>query len=250
MIMKKKLLIVAIVVGLCGTALALDPMGPPAAGLSQGQWSAGLEYSNSEMSIVALSKYRNQEHELQIHKIYGRVGYGIADNWEGFLRLGGAQMDYYRQKWGYVVEGAGDYGLAFGGGIKTTFHEQAPDLKWGALAQYSWFEFDQDTHGDDSKAGYSGSVRGVIKEWQIAAGPTWTPQEGLAIYGGPFLHYVGGDLTNKMGGSRNSHPFDEKTNFGGYAGAQVDIMDNCALAVEYQYTGDATAVAANLIWRY
>jgi opacity protein-like surface antigen len=82
--MKKNLLLAVIVVALVSSAaLALDPMGPPAAGLKKGQWSAGVDYSYSNMDLKQfLTSWSNNTNETleinKMHKIYANIGYGIC----------------------------------------------------------------------------------------------------------------------------------------------------------------------------
>ena len=45
------LVLLAIIVSMCSTAMALDPMGAPSAGLTQGQKSSGIEYSYSKQKL-------------------------------------------------------------------------------------------------------------------------------------------------------------------------------------------------------
>jgi hypothetical protein len=78
------------------TAFALDPMGPPAAGLKQGQFKAGADYSHSEMDLE-LSDGTWIEYidgvfwdageaesftlkNFKTNKVYANLGYGFAEN--------------------------------------------------------------------------------------------------------------------------------------------------------------------------
>lgn len=75
--MEKRILIFCVVlVGLCGsTALALDPMGPPASGLNQGQFSLGFEYSTSEVDLYRVQSYSSSGHKFdtKMDKYYARL---------------------------------------------------------------------------------------------------------------------------------------------------------------------------------
>ncbi len=114
--MEKKLLVVLVVVGLCSTvALALDPMGPPTAGLKQGQFEGSLEYSYSEYGPQG--EMGTNLKNVKVNKGYANLGYGIADNWEAFIRLGGADTDF---KTDDGIKYNGDIGFAYGFGTKAT----------------------------------------------------------------------------------------------------------------------------------
>ncbi len=308
--MEKKLLVVLMVVGLCSTvALALDPMGPPTAGLKQGQANGGLEYSYSDMDLKLKGgkesgsywskegdtvysgsgavKYRDKILNARMNKIYANLGYGIMDNWEAFIRLGGANGNFdYKLQYAADYRSVMDedwadpnaiskqtydlgYTFAYGFGTKVTFFEQ-PDLKWGGLFQMSWANWDIEQNSKDSYLGHLGEVNThseeiSLSEIQLAIGPTWTPSQGFSVYGGPFLHFVYGDVKSKgndyeyddeSGALTDSETwkgsFDirEKSCFGGYVGAVADVGEKASLFGEVQFTGDAWALGAGLGWKF
>ncbi|MCX5638067.1 MAG: hypothetical protein NTX52_10310 [Planctomycetota bacterium] len=322
--MEKKWLLlgVVVVVCLCGVnALALDPMGAPAAGLKQGQFNGSLEYSYSDMDLKltggkyrssywynyteddgdgtgsgsVAGKLRSTTLGAQMNKVYANLGYGIADNWEAFIRLGGADasFDYDYQfaqdlHWdgtdpNYLEKRHGDFSFAFayGFGTKVTFWEQSPELKWGGLFQMSWASWDQtgktksyEHHPYLPAAGVyrltdvdSSTGEISVNEIQIAVGPTWTPTQGVSIYGGPFLHFVYGHLEDKEKSThteysdssvyetwgstdKSSYDISEDSCFGGYVGAQVELGKNVCVSAEWMTTGDAEAFGANAVWRF
>ena len=282
--MEKKLLLVVVIVlvGLCGSvALALDPMGPPAAGLKQGQWSAGIDYSSSDMDLkvdgkyswyewgqngsywedLGSGKFEEKAKGVKVNKIYANIGYGIMDNWDAFVRLGGANGDL-----GDSIEDMGenfdsDYVFAYGFGTRVTFWQDA-DLKVGGLFQMSWAnglnDAEHGTYVEENGSAYveSWAMSGKVDltEIQIAIGPTWTPSEGFSVYGGPFLHFVSGQFDAKFsyteGESYNyvytetgksSGDITEDSCFGGYIGAQVQLGENACVSGEWMTTGDAEA---------
>jgi opacity protein-like surface antigen len=238
--MEKKLLVVLVVVGLCSTAaLALDPMGPPTAGLKQGQVSAGLEYLYSDMDLrVEGSDLKN----VRMNKGYANLGYGIADNWEAFIRLGGAEADFKTDEFEYN----GDIGFAYGFGTKVTLWEQSPELKWGGLFQMSW----ADLSGTAKEIGGKGKedVDLNAREMQIGVGPTWTPTKGLSIYGGPFVHFLHADWNG--GANTGTADITEANSFGGWIGAQVEVTENLPVCVEWQYTGTDNALGVSAVCRF
>ena len=130
---KRILLLVVIFMGAglwSSSALALAPMGPPMASLEQGQYSAGVDYSYSEMDIeVSGYGLTATQKDVETNMIFANLGYGIAPNVEAFLRLGVADAE---------SEGfSGDTEFAYGFGIKGTFAQEG-DLVWGGLFQMSW----------------------------------------------------------------------------------------------------------------
>lgn len=287
--MEKKLLFVLVAVGLCSTAaLALDPMGPPAAGLKPGQWSAGIDYSHSDMDLKIdgkwswhedyydsggyyedwdSGKFKDKIKGVKVNKIYANIGYGICDNWDVFVRLGGADGDF-----GGSIEDVGgnfdsDYVFAYGFGTRVTFWQDT-DLRVGGLFQMSWANgLNASEHGRYEYGSYvetwcaSGEVD--ITEIQIAVGPTWTPWQGVSIYGGPFAHLVDGEFdargTDTEGEIGNwvdddifesSGDISEDNWFGGYIGAQVQLDTNYSVSLEWISTGDADAFGAQGLIRF
>ena len=99
-----------------------------------------------------------------------------------------------------------------------------------------------------------------LTEIQLAFGASYTWQERFTIYGGPFFHFVGGELDNEVGASiteagelLNSQyvwDLDEDSVFGGYFGAQLEVAEGCSVNFEYQKTAAADAFGASIIWRY
>ncbi|MCJ7729284.1 MAG: hypothetical protein MUO27_05340, partial [Sedimentisphaerales bacterium] len=157
--MEKKMLLVAVVlmvVALAGSAaLALAPMGPPTAGLKTGQFRVGVEYAHSD---VDMELDGDELDGVTSNMIFGNLGYGIMDDWEGFVRLGVANVE--------VDEFDGDYGFAWGLGTKVTFLKQE-NLNWGALFQMTW------TNSEDE------DVELDAYDMQIAVGPTWKLSDTL-----------------------------------------------------------------------
>lgn len=290
----------------CSVVLALDPMGPPSAGLKQRQFSAGAEYSYSRMDITlnhgkgSWSGFTNGVpggsnsgkmasgtiKNLNLNKVYAKLGYGITDNWEIFLRLGGANVDFNygdqaRPLFPVPVSGGGgrlfpvgqkgdgDNGFAIGLGTKATFYERN-DLKLGGLFQISWSRSKGKGAGTFANGGvnsfaeqWSHSVDVEITEIQVALGPTYKLAEKISIYGGPFFHFIDGDIDGKYRESGNigpglfgnyysdySYDIDESSIFGGYLGTQIDVTKDISFNIEYQHTAFADALGMNLLWRF
>jgi hypothetical protein len=237
-------------------------MGPPAAGLKQGQWSAGADYSYSEMDL----KWSNGKGRIgtesgdlpsvkikdyKMNKLYANLGYGITDNWDAFVRLGGADGEGEGTLLGDTGKFDGDAEFAFGFGTRATIWEQSSELKWGGLAQVSWAESeDKVTAGN-----FSGDIEIDITEIQLAAGPSWTAMKGVSIYGGPFCQLIYGDAEGK-GMYRGIYPMKasydirEVSWFGGYIGAQVDVTENVPVYLEWQHTANADAFGASVICKF
>jgi hypothetical protein len=263
-----------IIIGSFGKlALALDPMGPPAAGLEEGQARVGIDYSYSKMD-VELSDGTWIEFldgafldageatsftlkDFKANKAYVNLGYGFAYNCEAFLRVGGTNSEFGDSLWEDGEEFDSDSELAVGGGIRATFLEEG-GLKLGALLQASWAEY----HGmlDAPLWAAPDFVELEIAEVQLAVGASYTWEDRISVYGGPFFHFISGELEDTIseideisGGLLNSvyvWDVDEDSVFGGYLGAQVEVTEGCSFNVEYQRTAAADAFGASVMWRF
>jgi hypothetical protein len=257
--MNKKLLlgvVILVSLALTGSTLALAPMGPPTAGLKTGQFRAGVDYSYSEQDIQADwdTLYPTEVWpDVRSNLIAANIGYGIADNWEVFGRLGvaDASFDEYTNDSGtYDWDVSGNYGFLFGFGTKVTFLQQE-NLDWGALFQMHWLNSKNTWKNSTEKE----TLEINAYEIQIAVGPTWKVAEGLSIYGGPFLQFIGGEAdfssnTEEDGLLKDSPSLKQESELGGYVGAQWDFMQNTSLFSEFQLTGDAWGFGTGIGWKF
>ena len=273
---RKILLAILVSVVVCSsapTALALDPMGPPTAGLQEGQFKAGVDFSYSKMDLE-LTAGTYVEYldgvlsasgeatsfplkDFKASKAYANLGYGFADNCEGFLRVGGTKSKFGDSIWLDSEEFDSGNDLAVGGGIKATFFEEE-GLQLGVLLQGSWAEH----QGLLDSPNWTGPdfVDIDMVEVQLAAGASYTWEGIFSIYGGPFLHFVSGDLEDTVGASvtglgellnsKYDWEIDEDSVFGGYIGAQLEVAEGCSFNVEYLKTAAADAFGASILWRF
>lgn len=227
--MEKKMWIVVlfVILGSSTLALGLSPMGPPKAGLAKGQYGIGLDYSFSKMDL----EFNGDTEEVETNMTFVNLGYGITEQFEGFVRLGIATAEIE------VVDFDSGGEFAYGFGAKVTFAEK-DSVSWGGLFQLTRFE------ADDNIIGIDVEIDAI--EIQIAAGPTYEA-ENMRIYGGPFLHFVDGDGDATIfGWPAGSFDVEQESVFGGYIGAGFDIAEDSYLNVEFQFTGDAWAVGVGL----
>lgn len=284
--MEKKIALltfVLMVVGVSSTAVyALPPMGPPKALLGQDRWDVGIEYGNQAMDLEAsvkvteidiipgqddftiIRKYKHNIEDLKSNIIMGRVGYGINDNWDAFVRLGLADakcdIEYIYPDTAIPDEYKGfdgSFGLAWGFGTRATFW-QDDEVSWGGLFQITWLKPDDSSISLASDTDFSGKAEIDIWEVQVAVGPTWRVEDNLRIYGGPFLHFVNGDLdisgsTVDMNAdilTEATGSIEEESQFGGYAGAHLDVDENTSCYIEYQLTADAWGFGIGVARRF
>lgn len=285
--MQKKialLAVVLIIVGTCSSVVsALPSMGPPRASVGQDQWAAGLGYSYSQMDLEAFGKAREDPdgggwlpasyakhriEDLTSSIILGRLDYGVSESMDVFLYLGAsdAQDDMTEDRatgaQGNEYSGLDcSYGFAWGLGARATFWQDG-DVTWGGLLQVLWEnpgEGDislRPTDGDPSRL--TGDADLDLWEIQIAAGPT-VQLEGFSIYGGPFLHFVRGDLEVNISGTDSfsainrvelSQDVRQESEFGFYAGLQGEADAETSWYAEYRITGDAWGIGIGAVRRF
>lgn len=283
--MKKKRDLFAFAVMLMGVfgsvAMAISPMGPPKATLQAGESHIGIEYEYSEMDLEAFgsvkvynladppllqsSEFRKYKIEnLKSNMIMGRLGTGLWDNWDVFLRLGvsNAKGDVSE----ILANGTpkvndqykdydGSFGFAWGAGTRATFYQEG-NTSWGGIIQFTWANPDVSDIIETTDTTFTGDAE--IKYWevQVAIGPT-IELDTFRIYGGPFVQFVNGDLDIKgrstAGGEQFKDPdidIHEKSQAGGYAGAQWYLAENSSLYTEVQFTGDAWGVGVGTVWKF
>ncbi len=136
---------------------------------------------------------------------------------------GGSDLDYKREATNGNWKGDDSSSFAFGGGFKATLNENE-NVAWGL----------------------TGDFETEFVELQIAAGPTIKLDNGVSIYGGPFLHFVDGEHYYWGTDTLRSSDLEQKAELGGYVGAQVDIAANTTLNIEYQDTTEAWALAGGI----
>ena len=257
---------------------ALDPMGPPVGGLEQGQFKVGVDFSFSEMDLKAdngqwvefldgvffdageATSFTLKDFETST--TFFNFGYGFSDMVEGFIRVGGTKSEFGDSIWLDSEKFESGNNLAVGAGIKATFFEQ-DGLKVGGILQGSWAEYQGELVAPHWAA--PDLVEIDITQVQLALGASYTWAERFSIYGGPFLHFVSGDLDDTVSevfvdefgvpqpnllNSEYVWELDEDSTFGAYIGAQLEVTEGCSVNVEYQKTAAADAFGASIMWRF
>jgi hypothetical protein len=260
--------IVLLLISFTGSgAFALDPMGPTTANLRQYESKFGIDYINSTMDIeLTDGKWAEtingtfngageaesfELKDFEMSKVYANLSYGIWEGCEVFLRLGGVSTEFDDSIWEAGEEFDSNTNFTFCVGSRATFYD-AGDFKIGRLIQVSWANIDGDLKAPQWLEGDDVDID--LLEVHFAIGPTFTAPNGTSIYGGPFLHFVNGDLDDKFTEegitSEYSWDIDETSIFGGYLGAQMYISQNTFFNIEYQHTSGANALGLSLLWRF
>ena len=254
------------------TALAIAPLGPPTAGLDQGQWRVAFEYGYREGDLEASNSKATTWGTIEIDDLdtgasatikdvessayIANIGYGATENWEVYVLLGAADLQIDYENGTKFFDGT--YDPYFGFGTKLTFRKEEP-LSWGAMFQMDWTNSDDEEFFeldffDDSHAevGYYEII--------IAVGPTYEMNEQFRIYGGPFFYLLDGeyelevedsiDFIDEYGYGKLSFDIEEESSFGGYIGAEYDLTENAPLFVELQFTPDSWGFGAGIGWKF
>jgi hypothetical protein len=285
---KKIALFIVTVMLLCvsnSVVFALSPMGAPKALYGLNKWSVGIEYGNQTMDLEAdgtvseviidpdgvlppdvlpPEEHKHNIDNLKSNIIMGKVGYGINDNWDAFVRLGLAdakgdiEYTYSDNTPPCEYKGFdGSFGLAWGIGTRATFW-QNDKVSLGGLIQITWLEPDSSSISLSGEPRFSGDAEIEIEEVQIAIGPAWQVNDSINIYGGPLLHYVDGDLDLSGRTVDQDAEFlietkgdiEEESQFGGYVGAHLDMDENTSCYIECQLTKDAWGIAIGSAQRF
>jgi opacity protein-like surface antigen len=157
--MKKALVVLSVLalLAMVSTSAFAERWGKPGANLAKGQWSLGLEYNYIEETLdfsvpsgVSPLLPLNGEHQAVRNQLLVRAGYGLTDQLEGFIKMGGTSTDINEA----FVSGGGDQGLGslefnqdlvgnmeftIVGGLAYTILQQG-DFRLGAVGQFSYFE--------------------------------------------------------------------------------------------------------------
>ncbi|MEA3226004.1 MAG: hypothetical protein U9Q07_08640, partial [Planctomycetota bacterium] len=183
---EKKMLLGVVVVGVfCSAAFALAPMGPPMAGLPQGQYSYGLGYGYSDMDLEVSGPATPTGgaavlDNIQSNIFYVCLGYGVTDDWNIRGAIGGADATFDADRSGRDFDGDTSFGYALGA-TKTLVKNG--DTTWGVLAQLTSVKGSEDERNvSGSQTLGNGAInmsagRNELKlEWyevQLAFGPTF-----------------------------------------------------------------------------
>jgi len=253
--MQKKFLLLGVLfmgVLVSTTAFAIDPMGPPAATIDKGGWSIGVESSYTETDIkrqLDRGSSACSNAEIEMLRVYANLSYGISENVTGFVRLGGATMEWERIPGrSYDWQGTdGDWDFAWGAGVRATLSE-SDNVSWGFVGQFSQADLtgkQVDKYNDDE-----GGYKIEMAEFQFAIGPTVKVSDSVRVYGGPFIDIVTGTWSDNIWDTyRLRKPIEETDWWGGYLGTAIDLSKNSYLNVEGMVTQAGWAVAGGVMWR-
>lgn len=229
----KRVIIITVVVLFASPVWALTYMGPPTSDVKQGDLLLGFDYSDSETDIDVSGYGLNGTFEDVESDLYmGKVGIGLFNGFEIFGRFGSSE-----------IEDLGNE-FAWGLGTKATLGRKDA-LSWGALFQLTALTA-KDT---ENLFGFLLNGEMNVYEFQVALGPRYDI-DWLYVYGGPFFHFIEGDIDLEILGYTASFDIEQESEFGGYIGLGWQIAEKSSLSVEYQSTGNAETIGVGLIHRF
>ncbi|MEJ2647054.1 MAG: hypothetical protein P8016_01440 [Sedimentisphaerales bacterium] len=258
---------------MCGSALAMDPLEPPASDILKWQLQAGFEYSFSSMDIKLTNGSYIEEstsqptetgdaidvdiENIDLDKLHLYFGFGIEKNFELFVRLGAARAEFENDLLDPLGKFDSDYAPSIGGGLRMTFMEDR-NLKIGGVVQASWTK---NTGKITPSVFFSPSfITMDMTEIQVALGALYQWTDYISFYGGPFYRYVTGDFEDQYIGYNNIGAYtindkftwdiESNSDFGGYLGTQVELDKNFFLTCEYQMASNADTLAAGVMLKY
>jgi len=260
--------VVVVAASLGGSAaFALEPMGPPRASVDEGQFSVGadISYGKTDLKLsgggwvnpstdpATGSEGGRKIRDLETTKLYCTAGYGFAEKWEAFLGIGATKAEFGHDLWSQGEDFDSGIGFGIRGGVRATILELPDhDLQIGGLIQLDWANYDGKLESGQWPA--PDFVEVDLTGMQIAVGATYWWKDGLTVYGGPFVHYVEGDLEQfTTDGFDLKWDIDDGPIWGIYLGALYDLADiaeNCVLNIEYQLSSEASLLAAGLVLTY
>ena len=249
---QRRLWLGLMVVGMFSSAaLAITPMGPPVAGLAEGQYAVGLGFALTDQTLEVSGPIGTgltgdaELDDFSSTMYYGCIGYGISDVWNIGLALGMADAEFSADSSGDDFDGDSEFG--FGVVAKRTLHDNGTDTKWGTIFQYCTGESSDSitrssTYGNNSfGAGPSYDLELDWYQIQLALGPAVQVNEDVCIYGGPFIHLFEGDIRVDSTSPSGDYEveLEQAWELGGFIGMLLNLGGSAQLSLEFLITGEA-----------
>jgi hypothetical protein len=269
--MKKALVVLSVLVLLAtvSTSAFAERWGKPGANLTKGQSSIGLEYSYIEETLdfqlpdaVFPFSGLNGEHQASRNQLLVRVGYGLTEKLEGFVKMGGTSTkvdEALLSGGGFMGPGSyefnqdleGDLEFTIVGGLAATLWEQDM-FRLGAVGQFTYFSTD-----DTGEARvYPGIpiVQGInadVFRFEGALLASYTLGK-FTPYGGVCMLFSDGDARYRAYTTTGTPValLDIDTNqeewFGGVCGVSCQVLDNVRLGVELTGVAEGVGVSTGV----
>lgn len=262
--MKKTVFACVFFLFVCTNVQALDFLGQPSARVKIMNSLLGFGYMKSNIDIKTdddMGDFASAEFDIEdidIDKYFFDLGAGGDDHTAFFFRIGAARAepdtgDNESNFAGYI--GDSDDALLLGGGVKVTLYDK-DRLKWGVSAQFTKTEYDfkKSDFTLDGADYVDFDAEATFYEIMISTGPTFVVNKYVSVYGGPFLHFIRGEI--EASALKDTVPAYGETDItedsipGGFVGVEFTLGDELSFAIEGQKTNSAAAVGGSLSFRF
>jgi hypothetical protein len=270
--MKKALVALCVLAMLAtvSTSAFAERWGTPGASLAKGQSSVGLEYNYIESTVdvsvpdaVAIPiPGINGEHQVAQNQLLVRVGYGLTDQLEAFIKLGGTSTtvaDAFLSGGGWEGPGTlelnddlvGEMEFTIVGGLDFTVL-QSGDFRLGANGQISYYT----VNDTDEARVYPGitiiqSIAADVFTFEGALLASYTLGK-FTPYGGVCMFFADSDARYQAytAGATPIALLDVDTNqeewFGAVCGLRCAITDNIRVGVEMTGVAEGVGVSTGV----
>lgn len=254
--MKKSLAVLAVLVLVAGlsTSAFAERWGKPGANLEKGQWSLGLEYNYVETEIDLRVPQgvvpQLGEEQAVLNQILVRVGYGLTDKVEAFIKMGGTSTDvsdaFLDPAFNFNQDLEGNLEFTIAGGLKATLYEK-DNLRVGAQGQFVYFETDDTADGP----GFMQAIDADIWEFEGALLVSYdlgkvTPYLGICmVIGDADVRYR---AFTAAGGPVMLYDVDVEQEdwFGMVAGVNCEVMDNVRVGIELTHVSEGVGLSVGV----
>ncbi len=249
---KRSMLLAALVVCLISSSTwAIGHIGPPGTTSKKGQigFNIGGRVSKTDIKLndfktpifplgsTTIKKVRTQD-------VFVDLTYGLFNNWEGFLRLCMHDLDEGAGNFGGRTKISGDTDMGYGLGIRGTFY-RTPKWSVGGVFQIMTV----DTDGRARTGAFVGGFNIDLWEYLLAVGPTYHVTDWFAIYGGPFMYILDGEVNGQLF-LPYSAEIESEAMFGGFVGAEFTFTEHSSLRFEFAHTDNADGLSVAYSYRH
>ena len=262
--MKKSLVALAVLVLVAGlsTSAFAERWGKPGANLEKGQWSLGLEYSYMEaerdLSVpkaLIVAPGLGDETQIQLNQLMVRVGHGLTDKVEAFIKMGGTSTDvtdvFMDPTFTLNDHMEGNLDFTIAGGLKCTLLEEG-DFRLGAIGQFEYRTLDDRHQGEDLRqVPLNQYIEGDVFKFEGALLASYEMGK-ITPYGGICMSISDADMT--------FHAYDpglftwyyldidadQEDWFGMVVGVNCEVMENVRVGVELTCVSEGVGVSTGV----
>jgi hypothetical protein len=250
--------VTAALIAFAGMALAGQELGSATPQNPKGRWSVGAGYYYYEAKWKAKDADQLDLSEVKQNMIFGDVGYGFAENWEAYLKVGGAD---WSSLGALPVAPRGnveaDYKPFFSLGLRGSIYREH-HFAFGFMGQYNWFSNYEVTQtgqtGVDVKEPYEATAKfRSLYDINLGVNFDYVPSWGVFYLGVFWYHGAGkADASVKVGddpADTFASDIEENGYMGGLAGAKLLFGRGWNVNVEGQYkTKPSVSVSLNKVF--